>query len=484
MFKLKNIGLTSLVLVNLVVSGQNIGINTSGANPDNAAMLDIVSTNKGLLIPRVALSATNSNAPITSPVTSLLVYNTVTASSGATEVIPGYYYWTGSEWTRINNGGAAGWGLTGNSNTNQFINFVGTTDNINLSFRTNNVTKLVITTKGQLVPTNTGNSVLIGNNAGNSDDLSSNNNIFIGNNANTIGTNNENSIAIGSSSTFNANNSVVVGSSSVNQGANTTSIGYSADSRSENATAIGYSSYASAVGATAIGYTANSQGVDALSIGKSSYTNALNSVAIGVSANAQSINGISFGASSYTGNGSYNSAFGSSAQAQGGNSTALGYQAGIYAANSVRIGNGSVTTIGGYANWSNVSDERFKRDITEATLGLDFINRLEPVTYYLDVDSIYKFNQIDTDELDEESINSIKKKEAVLQYGFIAQDVHKISDEMGADFSGVDIPQNDQSHYGLRYAEFVVPLVKAVQEQQVMIELLKKEIELLKSQEK
>ena len=45
---------------------------------------------------------------------------------------------------------------------------------------------------------------------------------------------------------------------------------------------------------------------------------------------------------------------------------------------------------------------------------------------------------------------------------------------------GVDPAQNENDHYGLRYAEFVVPLVKAVQEQQVMIEELKKEIEELK----
>lgn len=58
----------------------------------------------------------------------------------------------------------------------------------------------------------------------------------------------------------------------------------------------------------------------------------------------------------------------------------------------------------------------------------------------------------------------------------------------------MDKPKNDTSHYGLRYAEFVVPLVKAVQEletknekiekqnqeQQEQIELLKKENQALK----
>ncbi|HHZ64574.1 MAG TPA: T9SS type A sorting domain-containing protein [Flavobacteriales bacterium] len=42
--------------------------------------------------------------------------------------------------------------------------------------------------------------------------------------------------------------------------------------------------------------------------------------------------------------------------------------------------------------------------------------------------------------------------------------------ELGYDFSGVDAPKNDKDFYGLRYAEFVVPLVKAMQEQQEQIE--------------
>jgi hypothetical protein len=44
---------------------------------------------------------------------------------------------------------------------------------------------------------------------------------------------------------------------------------------------------------------------------------------------------------------------------------------------------------------------------------------------------------------------------------------------VGYDFSGVDKPKNESDMYGLRYAEFVVPMVKAIQEQQAMIEELK-----------
>ncbi len=79
----------------------NVGIGT--ASPDASSILDVNSTTKGLLIPNVALTATNSTGPITTPATSLLVYNTANASSGTTLVTPGYYYWDGAKWVRILN---------------------------------------------------------------------------------------------------------------------------------------------------------------------------------------------------------------------------------------------------------------------------------------------------------------------------------------------------------------------------------------------
>ncbi len=54
--------------------------------------------------------------------------------------------------------------------------------------------------------------------------------------------------------------------------------------------------------------------------------------------------------------------------------------------------------------------------------------------------------------------------------GFLAQEVEAAAKKINYDFSGVDVPKVDGGLYSLRYAEFVVPLVKAVQEQQVIIE--------------
>jgi hypothetical protein len=65
--------------------------------------------------------------------------------------------------------------------------------------------------------------------------------------------------------------------------------------------------------------------------------------------------------------------------------------------------------------------------------------------------------------------------------GFIAQDVEAAAEECGFDFSGIVKPANENSSYHLTYAEFVVPLVKAVQEQQKEIDELRETVRALAS---
>jgi trimeric autotransporter adhesin len=166
------------------------------------------------------------------------------------------------------------------------------------------------------------------------------------------------------------------------------------------------------------------------------------------------------------------------------NSTALGNAARMTASNQVRIGNASVGSIGGFQNWSNVSDGRYKKDLQENVPGLDFITKLRPVTYHLDVNGLAA--RLHEDVVDgRDSKNNIgptaatsearDQKSSVLETGFVAQEVEATAKSMGYDFSGVDAPVTADGLYGLRYATFVVPLVKAVQEQQVMIISLQKE---------
>ena len=60
--------------------------------------------------------------------------------------------------------------------------------------------------------------------------------------------------------------------------------------------------------------------------------------------------------------------------------------------------------------------------------------------------------------------------EKVRMTGFLAQDVENAAREAHYDFSGVQIPENPNELYSLRYSDFVVPLVKSVQEVNAKLE--------------
>lgn len=96
--------ITLLFLIAVYSRSQNVGINTTGAVPAPSALLDVdaaPTNDKGVLLPRVALLATNNPLPVTSPATSLVVYNTATAGVSPNNVVPGFYYWDGSVWKTL-----------------------------------------------------------------------------------------------------------------------------------------------------------------------------------------------------------------------------------------------------------------------------------------------------------------------------------------------------------------------------------------------
>ncbi|PLX12075.1 MAG: hypothetical protein C0598_06640, partial [Marinilabiliales bacterium] len=90
---LKILFLIPLLIVNLTVLSQ-IGIQTD--TPDGSSALDIVSNDKGVLIPRVSLTSDITNpSPVSSPAIGLLVYN-----SGSNQE-EGFYFWNGSQWLHL-----------------------------------------------------------------------------------------------------------------------------------------------------------------------------------------------------------------------------------------------------------------------------------------------------------------------------------------------------------------------------------------------
>jgi hypothetical protein len=179
------------------------------------------------------------------------------------------------------------------------------------------------------------------------------------------------------------------------------------------------------------------------------------------------------------------------------NVTAIGYGAYGTGDNSVKVGNTSVTSIGGYAGWTTFpSDKRYKKNVKEDVPGLEFIKKLRPVTYNMDAEGITKamkpvFPNPTTDikngfagnrmksSISEDEKKALAEKALIKFTGFIAQEVEQAAKDIDYNFSGVDAPKNDKDFYGIRYAEFVVPLVKAVQE---VDSSYKAEITLLKQQ--
>lgn len=154
------------------------------------------------------------------------------------------------------------------------------------------------------------------------------------------------------------------------------------------------------------------------------------------------------------------------------NATAIGYSAVATASNQVMLGNTSVTSVKAAGSFVIYSDGRYKKDIKSNVPGLVFINQLRPVTYHYD---IHGMNDKMTTALQKKQAGNLNPKGSLLESaidvkekklytGFVAQDVEAAAKNIDYDFSGVYTPQNDKDLYGLSYADFVVPLVKSVQE--------------------
>ncbi|HEV8271172.1 MAG TPA: tail fiber domain-containing protein [Chitinophagaceae bacterium] len=262
-------------------------------------------------------------------------------------------------------------------------------------------------------------------------------------------------------------------------GSNNTAIGASALAAANSGdrnTAVGVVS----LGSNLTGNSNTAVGANALSLNSSGKNNvALGDFALRASTASDNNTAIGFHAAFNFNMGTDNTIVGANADADRAgliNATAIGAGAIVNASNKIRIGNAAVTVIEGQVPFTTPSDGRFKFNVHEDVKGLDFIMRLRPVTYQFDVkrfdnrlvnNSIVPANDI--------MLASYNEATTIRRTGFIAQEVEKAASTAGYNFSGIIKPETPEDHYSLSYESFVVPLVKAVQEQQQMISELKKQ---------
>jgi hypothetical protein len=419
------------------------GVNERENN--SSAMLRVSSSNRGVLIPRLRLKSIDNFSPIDSPANSLLVYNLATDGSGATAVTPGYYFWSSSR---------ASW--------QRFLT----------------------------LPQSGGGNMFLGPETGTGTTGTSN--IAIGNRALFSGTTASNLVAIGDSALYNNTTgfrNTAVGSKALyatTTGNRNTATGFQslmANTTGSYNTGTAYfslstnttGSFNTATGVSAL--FANTTGNDNTGMGVNALT--LNSTGSSNTAVGRAALG-----SNTTGNS--NTAIGNGADVSTGgltNAMAIGANAIVNASNTVQVGNNAVTNVyfgNGTAtlhgSLATPSDKRFKYNVRNNVPGLDFITKLQPVTYYFD-------NQ----KLDEYAMTGVVNNNMVrptsytgetqVHTGFLAQDVERIAKELGYDFDGVKAPKTEKDFYKVSYSQFIMPLVKSVQEQQQIIENQTKKID-------
>jgi hypothetical protein len=142
---------------------------------------------------------------------------------------------------------------------------------------------------------------------------------------------------------------------------------------------------------------------------------------------------------------------------------------------NVTIGNGTGKIYNAYtvnATWTQTSDGTMKNVIGPDSLGLSFINRLNPILFTWKAQ-----NDLPSDHPYYAEEN--KRDTTKVIHGFVAQEVKAALDAEGCStFNGWD--QGDDGIQAISREMFISPLVKAVQELSAQVEQLKAELAALK----
>ena len=146
--------------------------------------------------------------------------------------------------------------------------------------------------------------------------------------------------------------------------------------------------------------------------------------------------------------------------------------------NAIVLGNNTTASAHIKVDWTVTSDKRDKTDIEPLTMGLNFVNKLEPVTYRWDMRSDYSKDFSITPD-------GTHKQQKLLG-GLLAQDVEKVEREYGykvEDKTSILTDKHDTNgNYGLTYSKFIPVLINAVQELSMQVDKLKSELLALKGE--
>ncbi len=263
-----------------------VGIGTT--NPDASSILDLKSSNSGLLIPRISLTSTTDITTIPNPANALLVYNNSTTS----DVTPGFYYWD-TKWNRMSSGSGSAdthWKLDGNTlvTGNEIL---GSKNYFPLNFRVNNLQIAKFHPNGGInlglnSTSHPDGSIALGQNANSSTQVSA---LALGHSTNASG---YRATAIGYGAVSSNNDAVAIGYNSNVSGIYSAALGFETRVMGQSAIALGYQTAASGYLSSAIGNNSSSTGSWSTAIGFGATSTQDNSIILGNSSNANNKIGI------------------------------------------------------------------------------------------------------------------------------------------------------------------------------------------------
>ncbi|MCX6316617.1 MAG: tail fiber domain-containing protein [Bacteroidetes bacterium] len=278
--------ISAALITSISVQAQNVGIGTN--NPAYSAALDISSTNKGLLIPRLTVL---QKMAIDTPVIGLMIYQT--------DAAPGFYFYNGTGWTNISNGSA--FFIVSPLNNNIVYRDMVGSYNKNFLLNADSINYDISGPIGSLQPKL----------------------FFVPGKQGAFRT--------GAVTNSNWNNDSIGNASFA--------AGYNSKALATYSTAVGYNSVASGYAATAFGYESKALNIAATSFGNNSTASGMYAVAIGNNNSATGTSATAFGEYNIA-SGNYALVSGSENQAIGTNAVALGNETIASGFNAFAVGYG------------------------------------------------------------------------------------------------------------------------------------------------